>query len=525
MNIIPKPNVLELNTAIKWQPYSNYIYNNTQENLFIDFNEFLKKAIIKGNRDVAITVAYDNSLNCEGYILDIDDKGVNIVGGDKQGAFYALQTLKQIILQSQGKEIDGVHIEDKPLYSYRAFMLDVGRYFYPVEDVKHYIDMMAVLKLNVFHWHLTEDQGWRIEINKYPLLTQKGSRRSHTNFGIIPHGGYYTQEEVKDIVDYCHQRFIKVVPEFDIPGHMIAAISCYPHLTCHERKLKVATHWGVKHDALCVGKESTYKFVYDVIDEMCELFTDGYFHIGGDEVVKMRWKNCPHCQAEIKRLELRDENDLQQVFMSNVNKYLNSKGYKTIIWNWDDIERADYLDKNIIWQFCGTTHDNMTSNQVNKGLNIIVSTCFANYLDFPYSWASLKMTYENKPELDGVKEENLNNIIGIEGPLWTEYVKNKRRGDYLTFPRLIAISEIAWINPQERNYDDFLIRLSTFEKMYEIYQINAASVKRANPNKVEGFFTSLWFNRRIFHWQGLHNLIDDAIVARKMKKQAKKKIK
>lgn len=521
MKIIPKPNVLEKNNLLKWQPYSRYSYNNTQKELFVDFNEFLDKAKISGKDEIAVTITYDKKLKSEGYVLDIDDKGVRIVGGDENGVFYALQTLKQIILQSEGKETDAVHIKDAPLYSYRAFMLDVGRYFYPVEDVKHYIDMMAVLKLNVFHWHLTEDQGWRVEIKKYPLLTQKGSKRSHTNFGVIPHGGYYTQDQIKEIVEYCHKRFIKVVPEFDIPGHMVSAIACYPYLACHERKLKVATHWGVKHDVLCAGKESTYKFVYDVIDEMCELFTDGYFHIGGDEVVKMRWKLCPHCQAEIKRLGLKDENELQQVFMSNVNKYLNSKGYKSIIWNWDEINNIDYLDKNIIWQVCGTADNNFTCKQVNNGVNIVVSTCFANYLDFPYSWANLKMTYENKPEIVGVEEQNKKNILGLEGPLWTEYVKNKRKGDYLTFPRLIAIAEIAWIKEQDRAYDDFLDRLSTFEKMYEIYAIRAASVKKANPNKVEGFFTSLWFNRRMLHWQGLHNLIDDAIVAHKMKKKLK----
>ena len=227
-------------------------------------------------------------LGDEGYCLTINKSAIIIEALKENGAFYAVQTLKQILFQC-GEKIPVMTIEDFPRFSYRGFMLDVGRYFYTVEEVKKFLDLMALHKLNTFHFHLTEDQGWRIEIKKYPLLTQKGSRRSHTNFGFIPRSGFYTQEQIKEIVSYAHSKFIRVIPEFDIPGHTVSAIACYPYLSCFDRKLKVATHWGVKHDILCAGKESTYKFVFDVLDEIAELFPDGEIHIGGDEAYKMRW--------------------------------------------------------------------------------------------------------------------------------------------------------------------------------------------------------------------------------------------
>lgn len=272
-------------------------------------------------------------------------------------------------------------------------------------------------KLNVFHWHLTEDQGWRIEIKKYPLLTEIGSKRSHTNFGCKPHKGFYSQKEIKEVIDYCHKRYIKVIPEFDIPGHMVSAIAAYPYLSCFDRKLKVATHWGVKHDIICAGKESTYQFVYDVIDEITELFTDGYFHMGGDEAVKTRWKICPHCQQTIKDSGLSNEEELQQFFMSKINRYLKKKNITSMMWNWDAVNHAKYLDKDIVWQFCGTANANITAEEINSGRKIVNASAFPYYLDFPYGWNSLRQTYEYNPIIEGVLKVNESNIIGVEAPL------------------------------------------------------------------------------------------------------------
>lgn len=236
----------------------------------------------------------------EAYRIEVSEQEICISSAGEAGLFYALQTLKQILL-TNGCKIPSLSINDAPLYHYRGFMLDVGRYFYPVEEVKHFLDLMAVHKLNIFHWHLTEDQGWRVEIKKYPRLTEFGSKRSHTNFGFRPHSGFYTQEDIREVVAYAHSKYIKVIPEIDMPGHMQSAIACYPELSCFNRSLPVATHWGVKHDILCAGKESTYQFIFDVLDELIPLFPDGYFHLGGDEVVKMRWQLCPHCQAFMKK--------------------------------------------------------------------------------------------------------------------------------------------------------------------------------------------------------------------------------
>lgn len=522
MNIIPQPKLIKENDDGFFTLAFGIKLVNIKQNIEKDFNDFLQKCFLKSSSSSgSIVASIDKSLTIEGYVLKVFEKEISISGGDESGIFYALQTLKQLVVEYEGK-IPTVQIEDSPLYPFRAFMLDVGRYFYPVSDVKKFLDLMALHKLNIFHWHLTEDQGWRVQSDKYPLLTEIGSKISHTNFGCKPHGGFYTKEELKEVVDYAHSLYIKVIPEFDIPGHTVSALAGYPELGCFNRKLEVANHWGVKHDILCAGKEGTYRFVFDIIDELCEIFKDGYFHIGGDEAVKTRWKLCPDCQKAIKDLGLRNEEDLQQFFMSKVNRYLKEKGYKSIIWNWDIAHGIEHLDNDIVWQFCGTANDELTVNAVNDGLEVIISTCFANYLDFPHSWANLKMSYENEPELKGVKKENLKNIIGIEAPLWTEYVPNMKKAYRQTFPRLGAIAEIAWTSKENRDFDKFTSKLESYFKLLDIYQVDYSTYKQSMPNKLTSFFLSLWFNRRQLHWEGLHNLIDNARVKRMAKKMQEK---
>ncbi len=463
-----------------------------------------------------IKVLYDQNMSDEEYSVLCDNcDTMTVTARNNKGVFYALQTIRQIAYQCDFC-LPFVSISDKPKYDYRAFMLDVGRYFYPVESVKRYIKLMSVLKLNVFHFHLTEDQGFRIEIKKYPLLTEKGSKRSHTNFNRIKHGGFYTQDQIRDIVEFCRVRKIEVVPEFDIPGHTLSLLACYPELGCFERKLKVGTHWGVKHDVMCAGKESTYQFCQDVIDEMLELFnTSKYFHIGGDEVFKARWEICPHCRAKMVEQNLQTTEHLQQYFMSRINQYLVSKGRSAIIWNWDDVHNVDHLDSDIIWQYCGMAEDDLTAQMVNKGLKVIVSTCYANYLDFPYAWANLEKTYKNLPELISVEKENLDNILGIEAPLWTEYVKNDKKADFLTFPRLVAVSEIAWSKVEDRDFDRFESKLPSMLDVLDMYDVGYAKKRSYQPSKVRAMVQSALFNRRVIHWQGLHNLIDDAWVKQK----------
>ncbi len=458
-----------------------------------------------------------SSLGSEGYRLSVDGNGISVEAFRENGIFYGIQTLKQILFQC-GNTIPFMTIEDSPRFSYRGFMLDAGRYFYKVREVKEFLDLMALHKLNTFHFHLTEDQGWRIEIKKYPLLTQKGSRRSHTNFGFIPRGGYYTQNEIREIVSYAHSKFIRVIPEFDIPGHTVSAIACYPYLSCFDRKLKVATHWGVKHDILCAGKESTYRFVFDVLDEMAELFPDGEIHLGGDEAYKMRWNLCPRCQAEIKRQGLKDSEELQQFFMSKVNAYLREKNIKTIMWNWDDIQPTKRLDPSIAWNLCGISDEKLPviKEEIKAGREMIITSSFPYYLDLPYGWINLKSAYEFDP-VKGFSDEEIKRIRGVEAPLWTEYVPDMRTACLKAFPRLGAICETAWAQEENRSWEDFLERMSFYYDFLSLYGVKGASLKKAMPSKIRAAASSAWFNRRQLHWQGLYNLIDDAVVKIKAK--------
>ncbi len=487
-----------------------------------DFVRFVRKNFNKKinihkdtGEEKSIILTLDDGLEYdEGYALKCENRRVYITAKTENGLFYGLQTLKQMLLQKDGK-LPYTEITDYPRFSYRGFMLDCGRYFYPVEDVKKIVDLMALHKLNVLHWHLTEDQGWRVEIKKYPLLTEKGSMRSHTNFNHKAHGGYYTQEEIKEIVAYCHERKIKVIPEFDIPGHSVAAISCYLYLSCLDRDLKVATHWGVKHDILCAGKESTYKFVYDVLDELIELFPDKIIHIGGDEAVKMRWKNCPHCQKAIKDNNLRDEDHLQMFFMAKVNDYLKEKGYSSIMWNYDKIENADMLNPDIAWDICGMgDDDDLVKNELNRGRRLINTKCYPYYFDFPYGWNTLKMVCED----DGALTDNDKETWGIEAQMWTEYVPNMKRLEFLTFPRLGAMAENAWAEKGYPSFSTFLHKAPTYYNLLDAYNVNYAPLKNACPSFFYKHASSLWFKRRVLHWQGFHNLIDDAKAVKEAEK-------
>ncbi|MEG0546130.1 MAG: beta-N-acetylhexosaminidase [Oscillospiraceae bacterium] len=517
-NIIPQPNQMIITKGKK--AFTLNAETVMTDKPYIDeFRDFIHKnlevRIHRGeSKENAIVLAISNEIeNDEGYRLISRDASIYIYGKTDAGIFWGLQTLKQLLLQGKG-EIPDMFIEDKPRYSYRAFMLDSGRYFWKVSEVKRFIDMMAVHKLNIFHWHLTEDQGWRVEIKKYPLLTEKGSKRSHTNFGFRPESGFYTQEEIKEIVKYCHDRFIKVVPEFDIPGHTVSAIACYPELTCFPRNLKVATHWGVKHDILCAGKPEAYQFVYDVIDELIELFPDKILHMGGDEAFKMRWEICPKCQAVMKKEGMKNEEELQHFFMSKVNRYLKSKGYASIMWNYDGVDGTRLLDKDIIWQLCGINENTkVAENELASGRKMYNSSSFPYYLDFPYGWVNLKMTYDFEPDM------GTPNMFGVESPLWTEYVPDLKKADYCTYPKLGAFAETAWSSVESRSFDRFMNGIDDYFDLLTAYGIRYATLKQCMPSKLRGKMQSIWFNRRMLHWQGLHNLIDDAIIRNRAKKE------
>lgn len=524
MHIIPEPKDITIHQGAGCFPFSaeTALVNSVLAQAALeDFQSFLKKnfhfGLTQSERATRLVLARMEEGDPEAYRIEVSEQEICISSAGEAGLFYALQTLKQILL-TNGCKIPSLSINDAPLYHYRGFMLDVGRYFYPVEEVKHFLDLMAVHKLNIFHWHLTEDQGWRVEIKKYPRLTEFGSKRSHTNFGFRPHSGFYTQEDIREVVAYAHSKYIKVIPEIDMPGHMQSAIACYPELSCFNRSLPVATHWGVKHDILCAGKESTYQFIFDVLNELIPLFPDGYFHLGGDEVVKMRWQLCPHCQAFMKKTGLKDEEELQQFFMSRVSRYLKEKGVASMMWNWDSVEATQWLDRDIIWQMCGMPKN--TQAEITAGRRMVNSVSFPYYLDLPYGWFNLRATYENTPEIPHIDAASAKNLLGLEAPLWTEYVPNMKKADYCTYPRLGAIAEIAWTAPENRSWAHFQQKLEDYYRLLSVYGVeHPATLKQAMPGALRAKGYSLWFNRRQLHWAGLHNLIDDAKVKKSVAKQ------
>lgn len=495
MKFIPQPQSVEFigNNTLKITSIS-LGDNLLSRNAVNDFLSFLSLP----QKEKNVFFAMDDTLDEEEYILSVNENGIHIHASSQAGQLYALQTLKQMIFQSDG-DIPFVLIKDKPKYKFRGFMLDVGRYFFSVDDVKKIINRMVIHKLNVLHFHLTEDQGWRIEIKKYPRLTQYGSIRKKTNFNNKPHSGFYTQDEIKEIVDYAHSFCIKVMPEFDIPGHSRAAIACYNDLACFPRELPVADHWGVKHDVLCVGKDKTIQFVKDVLDEFFELFPDEYIHIGGDEVPKHRWDLCPNCQKRIKELGLKDSEHFQCWFMNLIKDYCKINGKQVFMWSWD-LKDAAYLDTELGFTKCG---------EMETGDRPFIDTSTkAYYIDLPYGYIRLKDSADHKV-FSG-------NCLGVEGTLWTEYVPDMKKADLMSFPRTACISQTGWYGDCSWKFID--ANLDFYYSYLDKNNIKYSKIGTANPNKIKGALEALWFERRQLTWEGLANMIDD----KKIEKLAKK---
>ncbi len=441
--------------------------------------------------DGIIKIKKDASLDKEEYTLKVDERGVLITASEEVGAYYALQSLRQLSRAELGENrIPYCTIHDKPRFKWRGLHLDESRHFFGKKEVKRYLDHMFMMKLNVFHWHLTDDQGWRIEIKKYPLLTEIGSKREETNIGgwgstdvIKEHyEGYYTQDDIREIVEYAKLRGIMVVPEIDMPAHFAAALAAYPWLGCRELKREVPGYFGGKipesqgikdwNRPACLGKESTFEFIFNVIDEVCELFPAPYFHIGGDEVPGNEWKVCPHCQKVIKENNLTGNNDLQGWFNNRILEYLKTKGKRLIGWN--EILSAGNIDKSVIAQYWTPTRDKNAENHVNSGGNMIMSNHKSFYFDMPYGQYPLTNTYEYNPEKFGVTPENVKNVLGVEGEMWTEWIDGREKLDLNLFPRAQALAEVAWSPSDKIKWEDFKGRLDLFKPFYKALGINYA---------------------------------------------------
>ena len=424
------------------------------------------------------------SMGEEAYILTVTPEGVSAECSTKKGMFYAQQTLIQLVA---GEEIPCCVIEDEPAFPYRGFMIDTVRHIVSVEDTKKMIDAAASLKFNAFHWHLTDDQGWRAQIDSRPLLCEKGSVRSGSFFGreesATEYGGYFTKDEMKEIVAYAEERFIDVIPEIDMPGHSSALLHAYPEITCKGKDVEVKTKQGIYSDIICAGKDESFSIIFDIIDELCDIFPGGYFHIGGDEVPKTEWSQCPDCKKRKAELGIKSDNELQRWFMQQVADHLKEKGKTAVVWN--DAVKAGEVEGASVQFWMGRKKP--TVKIANGGGRIIVSDFYHYYTDYNYAITPLKKTYNYNPVLKGLNEEGVKNTAGVETPVWTEYIKDFDRLCFLTFPRYAAVAENGWTLQENKDEEDFERRFEIFTKSLRQKGITPADKEEWNPPLMKRF--------------------------------------
>lgn len=503
--VIPLPQEVSLTQGNPFKLNGNVLIAYPENNALLQRNaEFLSeyirqstgyapktKAIAAGEQvKNAITLGLDPDIaNKEGYVLTTTPEGISINGQTENGVFYGIQTLrKSIPAEAKGATIliPAGEIKDEPRFSYRGMHLDVGRHFFPIEFIKKYIDLLALHNMNTFHWHLTEDQGWRIEIKKYPKLTEIGSQRSRTVIGRntqeydnTPYGGFYTQEEAKEIVKYAQERYITVIPEVDLPGHMLAALAAYPEMGCTGGPYEVCPRWGVFEDVLCIGNDKTMQFLEDVMSEIIEIFPSEYVHIGGDEAPRDRWKECPKCQARIKAEGLKAdknhtaEDRLQSYCMTRIEKFLNSKGRRII--GWDEILEGDVAPNATVMSWRGAS-GGIKAAQMGHDVIMTPNTyCYFDYYqtadtkDEPLGiggYVPIEKVYSLDPTFD-LNEEQKKHIIGAQANLWTEYIATTEHVEYMVLPRMAALAEVQWTQPEKKDFKDFTTRLARLMKFYQ----------------------------------------------------------
>ena len=436
----------------------------------------------------ALSLAGDSSLAREEYVLDVTRRGIELRGGSVSAVLYGLQSLRQLAFENRGT-IPVVRIHDKPFFAYRGAMLDVCRHFSPIGEVKRFIDILALHKLNVFHWHLTDDQGWRIEIRRYPALTRAGSvrrgtvvgdHRTSSEYTDEPYGGYYTQDEIREVVAYAAERGITVIPEIEMPGHAVAALAAYPWLGCTGGPYEVMRTWGVSEDVLCIGKESTLGFLKDVLTEVLELFPSEYIHIGGDESPRKRWKSCPFCQERIRREGLRNEAELQSYLVRRIEEWLRDRGRRLI--GWDEILEGGVSQDATVMSWRGTRGGIEAARHGNR---VVLVPCDYFYFDYYQTHdparveretvatgrpddvphVTVRRAYEFSP-YEGLDDGQRQCILGVQGNIWREYMVNFRQVEHMLLPRLAALAEVAW-SCDRRDFSDFSRRLFRLKELYD----------------------------------------------------------
>lgn len=460
-------------------------------------------SLVPGKAKKGIRLVLDKKVSGEeAYTIMVDKKGVTIAGSTPKGVFYGVQTLRKSLPVGAATvvRLPSVKISDSPRFVHRGMMLDCSRHFFPLEFVKRYIDLIAMHNMNVFHWHLSDDQGWRIEIKKYPELTIKGSRRSGTVIGYntalddsIPYGGYYTQEQAREIVEYARQRYVTVIPEIDMPGHMLAALATYPELGCTGGPYEVGHRWGIYKDVLCVGNDKIYDFCEGVLDEIMQIFPSKLIHIGGDETPTEVWEKCPKC---IKRAE--DNNmtvkQVQSYFTSRIEKYVNSRGRRII--GWDEILGGDISQSAVIQSWRDTKHGRIAAE---AGHDVIMSPTSHCYFDYSQAdeknskyeptlcggYIPVEKVYAFEPCDENLSESSRPHILGVQANIWAEYLLYPNQVEYQALPRMAALAEVQWTSGK-KDYQAFLKRLNRLVSFYDLYKLTYA--KHLWPDRI----TSPW---------------------------------
>lgn len=504
--VIPEPVYLEIgNEEFHYDDNIYICYNNNSleqqahymSNLFSQvFNINLIPSVdtLSGEKVIQFNLLDTNdTIGNEGYYLNVERHRICVSALSQKGIFYGLQSLFQITAANAFVEeglsdnitIPTLEIADKPRFQYRGMHLDVVRHMFPVEFVKKYIDLLALYKFNTFHWHLTDDQGWRIEIKKYPMLTQVGAFRSQTlighggkkpfKFDGKPYGGFYTQDEVREIVAYAAERQITVIPEIEMPGHSLAAITAYPELACTKGPFEVATRWGVFEDIYCAN-DSTFVFLENVLLEVMDLFPSHYIHIGGDEAPKVRWEKCSVCQSVMERESLQNEHELQSYFIARIEKFLNSNGREII--GWDEILEGGLAPNATVMSWRGTQGGIAAALMGHDAIMTPGSHCYFDHYQADSKteplaiggFTSLEKVYNYKPIPDTLSVDVAKHIIGAQANLWTEYIATPEHAEYMVLPRMAALAEVNWT--EKKDWESFKKKIQQHFVLYNHLDLN-----------------------------------------------------
>ncbi len=485
-----KPFVLDRHTRILY-PIGNLSMKRNAQFLAgylkkITGDDYIIQAGSKGTNAIILNLGL-NSSNKESYRLKVGSSSVSISSSNPAGVFYGIQTLRKSLSQKRSKNmiLPAVIIDDCPRFAYRGALLDVSRHFFSLADVKTYLDMMAMHNMNYFHWHLIDDQGWRLEIKKYPNLTKVGSQRSETVIGRNsdkydgkPYGGYYTQKQAKEIVKYAADRYITVVPEIDMPGHTLAALASYPYLGCTGGPYKVATKWGPTPDVLCVGNDKTLTFVDDVLTELVSVFPSHYIFIDGDSCSKVRWEKCPKCQARIKALGLVDdkkhkkEEKLEFYFVRHIENFLRAHG--RTVFGWTDMLEYGLTQDAMVMS--GRSDANIIKAADSGHKVVSVPFFFDNYQSKDVKneplaiggYLPMEEVYHSEPMPPMLSTDKQKFLYGVQGDLWSEYITTGSLMQYMVLPRWAALSEIQWTLPEKKDYKSFLLRLPCLINLYQM---------------------------------------------------------